>query len=420
MTTTDSVSVFAEGTFEEQIQELVDYVTRSSAEDERTAVLQSFLDIVKTDEGAKPVEMDEERRRHAVAFVLDQTKNLEIEGYFNLLFSHLLTLWSTDSSETELHISSLLGVLVASPSDHASVRYRIISNLFNATPRDSSLRLPIYTALLQVAAANAELKTLRLSRNDVEQWLQEWNISSEERSQFLKSIVDAFIKSGEPETAYQYTLSHVSSLPTSSPDGQSAAIDAIALALRLPALFDLDPLFKLDAVVAAKDHELFSLLQVFLNGGLPEFRSWIDKHPGVPEKYELDLAQLERKIRLLSFASLGFAHIGQDLPYSKVASTLQIELNQVEKWAIDVIRTGLLSGKLSQTTQSLHVYRSSARTFEQEQWEALERRLVAWKAGLASVLEVVTSAQNRGGGSSVSEVVQQVVQTGESVQVDAA
>jgi translation initiation factor 3 subunit M len=152
---------------------------------------------------------------------------------------------------------------------------------------------------------------------------------------------------------------------------------------------------------------------------------------------ELDQAQLERKIRLLSFASLGFAHIGHDLPYSEVASTLQIELNQVEKWAIDgmfpdvlsfrisfndllVIRTGLLLGKLSQTTQSLHVYRSSARTFEREQWEALEKRLVAWKAGLASVLEVVTIAQKRGNGSGVSEVVQQAVQTGESVQVDAA
>jgi translation initiation factor 3 subunit M len=85
-----------------------------------------------------------------------------------------------------------------------------------------------------------------------------------------------------------------------------------------------------------------------------------------------------------------------------------------------VIRTGLLSGKLSQTTQSLHVYRSSARTFEREQWEALEKRLVAWKAGLASVLEVVTSAQKRGNGSAVSEVVQQVTQTGESVQVDVA
>ncbi|KAG1805413.1 hypothetical protein EV424DRAFT_1430635, partial [Suillus variegatus] len=30
----------------------------------------------------------------------------------------------------------------------------------------------------------------------------------------------------------------------------------------------------------------------------------------------------------------------------------------------------LLSRKLSQTTQSLHVYRSSARTFQREQWDS--------------------------------------------------
>ncbi|KAG1831049.1 hypothetical protein EV424DRAFT_214102 [Suillus variegatus] len=250
-----------------------------------------------------------------------------------------------------------------------------ISNLFNAT----------HATLLEVATNNGELETLCLSRKDIEQWLQEWDISGEERSQFLKSSVDAFIQSDQPETAYHHTLSYVSSLPFSSP---SPAIDAIALALRLPSLFDFDPLFKLDAVVSVKDHELFSLLQVFLKSGLPGLES----HPAALEKYELDRAQLGRKIRLLSFASLGFAHVGHDLPYSEIASILQIELSEVEKWAIDVFRAGLLSGKLSQTTQSLHVYRSSARTFEREHWEALDKRLVAWMAGLANMLEIVISA----------------------------
>ncbi|KAG1814115.1 hypothetical protein EV424DRAFT_1326225 [Suillus variegatus] len=115
---------------------------------------------------------------------------------------------------------------------------------------------------------------------------------------------------------------------------------------------------------------------------------------------ELDQARLERKIHLLSFASLSFARVGNDLPHSEVASIVHIELTE---WAIDVIRTGLFFnlGKFSQTSQSIHVYRSSARTFEREQWEALEKCLGAWKAGLASVLEVVTTAQERGNGSVV-------------------
>lgn len=54
-----------------------------------------------------------------------------------------------------------------------------------------------------------------------------------------------------------------------------------------------------------------------------------------------------------------------------------------------VIRTGLLSGKLSQTSQTLYTTRSTARSFEREQWKALERYLLSLKLGLSGVLEVV-------------------------------
>ena len=80
-----------------------------------------------------------------------------------------------------------------------------------------------------------------------------------------------------------------------------------------------------------------------------------------------------------------------------------------------VIRAGLISGKLSQTTQNLRVYKSSARKFEREQWEALERRLLAWKAGLATVIEVVAAAQRKGG--NVAEAVQ-ATQNEQGIQVE--
>lgn len=78
---------------------------------------------------------------------------------------------------------------------------------------------------------------------------------------------------------------HVKSLPPSSQAGQAAALEATAAGLRLPTIFDFDPLFKLDAVLALKDHELFSLLLIFLNNGLPEYQAWEKSHPGALEKY---------------------------------------------------------------------------------------------------------------------------------------
>ncbi|KAF9236231.1 hypothetical protein BU15DRAFT_77205 [Melanogaster broomeanus] len=412
MSSTDPVS---------QIQELLQYTARSNPEDELNALLQSFRDIVTTEEGARPIEEDEDRQRRAFELVLNNTRgvgegsDLEIEGFFNLLYSYLFALWQVDSSETRQHVIFLLGIISASPSDNSSVKYRILSNLFNSTPPSSALRLPIYTTILQVAAANSELELLALSKSDIERWLKEWEVSDEEKSQFLKTIIDTLTQTGQPESAYEYRIVYTLSLPPSSPESRTAAVDTIVAALRLPTVFDFDALYNLDAVIAVKDHELWPLLHIFLNNGLPEFCAWADSHAAVLDSYQLGRLQLEHKMRLLAFSSLGFDYIGRDLPYSTIASTLQIDASEVDKWTIDVIRAGLLTGKLSQSTQNLHVYGSSARKFEREQWEALEKRLLAWKAGLASVIEVVANAQKRGGG--VVDAVQ-ATQNEQGVQVE--
>jgi hypothetical protein len=50
---------------------------------------------------------------------------------------------------------------------------------------------------------------------------------------------------------------------------------------------------------------------------------------------DLDAVQLERKIRLLALADLGFQNIGQDLSYAQVSSALKVPTTQVERWVID-------------------------------------------------------------------------------------
>ncbi|KAK7062123.1 eukaryotic translation initiation factor 3 subunit M [Favolaschia claudopus] len=406
MAAADSVAIFAEGTFEEQIQELVNYIVRNRSEEERTTFIRPFQDVLKTEPGKKPLEEDDDRRRKIFSMVVVEVKSLgegsekEIEGFFNLIYAHLFSLYSTNATETTQFVGTLIETITSAASEQTSIKYRLLSNLFNALPRKSPLRLTVYTALLDLATVNEDLAALQLTRVDTERWLQDWEISSEEKSTFLKTLADAYEKSGDLlTTSYDYSLAYVRSLPPGGPSTESAAVEIIATALRLPFVFDFDPLFKIDAVVAAKNHELYSLLHIFLNDGLSEFRQWEDSHPGILQKYQLESTQLVRKIRLLTLASLGFKNIGQDLPYVKVAEALQVEPSEVEKWVIDVIRAGLLSGKLSQTSQSLHIIRSTARTFEREQWEALEKRLVAWKAGLAGVLDVVAAARKQGGSS---------------------
>lgn len=397
MSASDSISIFAEGTFEDQIKELVTYLAQEHPEEERANFIQPFQQAFVTAEGQASLSDDRGRQRKTLELVVSAVKGLgsgsekEIEGFLNLLFSHILTLFSVDTPDTQARILGLLEIITSS-NEQPSLKYRIISNLFNALPRRSGLRLPVNQALLRIAAENDELEQLRLSLTEVEKWLSEWEVSQEEKSAYLKTLVD-LLAQHEPETSYKYKLSYVRSLPSSS--AQDAALDAIATALRLPTVFDFDALFRLEAVVAAKDADLFPLLQIFLNDGLSEFKAWVEANSAVISKYELDQTQLERKIRLLSLTTLAFQNIGRDLPYGTIADVLQIESSDVERWVIDVLRAGLVVGKLSQTTQTFHVVRASARAFEREQWELLEKRLAAWKTGLAGVREVVADAKRK-------------------------
>jgi translation initiation factor 3 subunit M len=145
---------------------------------------------------------------------------------------------------------------------------------------------------------------------------------------------------------------------------------------------------------------------------LLKFHTW-KKNPADFDTKDLDKTQLERKIRLLGLATLAFQNIGRDLSYSAIAEVLQVEPTEVERWVIDgeiihsftygtglialtsVLRTGLVVGKLSQTNKTFHVLRASVRAFERAQWEALEKRLVAWKTSLASVRDVVAATRKK-------------------------
>ena len=47
-------------------------------------------------------------------------------------------------------------------------------------------------ALIRTAAAHDELEQRALSLPEVEKWLSEWEVSQEEKSAYLKVLVDTF------------------------------------------------------------------------------------------------------------------------------------------------------------------------------------------------------------------------------------
>jgi len=398
----DSVSIFAEGTFSEQIKELVTYIARSKPEADRPSFTAPFQESLTVKEGDKSLEDDESKRKNIIAQVFgaitgsEDGSAREIEGFYNLIFAHFLSLYDVESTEARSILDPLLKT-ISSSSMESTVKYRVLSNLFNSTPRKSSIRLSIYTVLLTLAETSDELEVLALTPEDVDKWLDEWPNSNDEKSAFLKHLETAYLKADEAATAYKFTLTYARLVDPTSSHAQAAAVHVIASALQLPSLFDFDPLLKLELVSNIQKHPIYALLQIFLQNGLAEYQSWVSQNGAVISEHSLNTTELERKIRLLSMASLAFENVGKDLPYTTIASSLQIDDDAVERWSIDAIRAGLVGGRLSQTQRTFHISRATPRNFGSAQWGVLEQRLLAWQTGLAGVMDVLIAAQKAGG-----------------------
>lgn len=131
---------------------------------------------------------------------------------------------------------------------------------------------------------------------------------------------------------------------------------------------------------------------------------------------------LLRKIRLLTLASLSTRTPTRSLPYRTISKALRIPSEDVEMWVIDVIRAGLVEGKLSQLNQTFLIHRSSYRVFGLDQWLEVSERLEVWKGTLRNIVDVVRAARENVEGHARGEkedVEKKLENIQRSIEVDA-
>ncbi|CAN0434167.1 unnamed protein product, partial [Phaeothamnion confervicola] len=85
------------------------------------------------------------------------------------------------------------------------------------------------------------------------------------------------------------------------------------------------------------------------------------------QQYEIDHEACVANMRLLSLCSLATEH--EEIPYSAVASTLQVDENEVEGWVLRCIQAGLMEAKMDQLQQVVVISRCTNRVFGADQWK---------------------------------------------------
>ncbi|OJD32709.1 eukaryotic translation initiation factor 3 subunit m [Diplodia corticola] len=386
-------TLLIEGSFEELADELAQYLNAlkknqgDEASDLQSEVGQLLEENKKDDVLKKLV---------TASAVLNSAPEKEFLAAYNLLI-HLVR----QSPSVNVYLPPLCknvsNPITSSPANSAGLSLSVLTTIFNVLQPDNDSRYHVFLAILRVVKTSSTFENLKPQLKNIDSWLAQWQSDEEEQRKLYLAIADVAEESGEDETAYQYLIKALRTIPAEEAANQEArdlSVRALKTALMHPAHFDFQDLTALDSIQALRksDPVHFELLEIFTSELLEEFNDFQEEHDEFIEKEEgLEGAQLTRKMRLLTLASLAAQATGQTraLPYAQITKALQIPSEEVELWVIDVIRAGLVEGKLSQLNQTFLIHRATYRVFGDNQWREVASRLDMWRNSLTGVLGVI-------------------------------
>ncbi|KAF1830024.1 PCI-domain-containing protein [Decorospora gaudefroyi] len=390
-------TLLIEGTFEELTDEFAQYIDslKKSQGDESTKLQGECADLLKENK------KDDVLKKLVVGSqALNQAPEKEFIAAYNLLI-HLVNQSPNVSMFLPKMCQNLSAPISSSPNNGGGLALSILSTIFNTTQPNSEVRYHVLLAILRVIRATSNFETLRPQLKQLDSWLAAWETDEEDARKLYLAVSDVAAHAGEDEQAYTYLLRALRTFPSeeaASPEARELSLRALKSALTHPTHFDFQDLTELDSIQALRNSDAvhFQLLEIFNSDLLDDYNDFKDEHDRWVEESGLDGAALNRKIRLLTLASMA-ASAGQtrSLPYEKIAKALQVPSEDVEMWVIDVIRAGLVEGKLSQLNQTFLIHRSTYRVFGDNQWREVASRLDLWRNSLQSVLQVIQQEKQR-------------------------
>ncbi|QPH01457.1 hypothetical protein C2857_005658 [Epichloe festucae Fl1] len=378
--------LFVDGTFEELGKEMAEYLKAEEA-----VQLLSKDKVSKEDVLSKLV---------AASPGLNTVPEKEYTAASNLLI-HLVL----QSADPKKHLQTLCANLAKVPVNSSvhgpGLSLNALTTVFNLLPQGDVIRARIFLEIVKFLKAHSMFDTLRPYLEKLPDWLESWDASEEIERMIYENVAETAWEAGEESTSYEFILKALRSFDAdekdeiTSDDAQRLSLRAIKMALSANTYFLFQELRGIASVQALSDsHPVYSqLLDVFAEQDLEDFNDFNEEHEGWLEQQKLDQEKLHRKARLLTFASLAAATPSREIEYAKIAKALQIPLEHVEMWAIDVIRAGLVEGKLSQQQQKFLVHKVTYRVFGQKQYQELSTRVDHWRTTLQNVLGVLRQEQ---------------------------
>jgi translation initiation factor 3 subunit M len=132
--------------------------------------------------------------RIKVHFSLQNFDPSDFEPAYNLLISLILS-----SKAPETYLSQVISNLSTPPAalNGPSLAITVLATLFNVIPEYPSLRYQIFKAILNISRENNMYDYVSPYFKGVNEWLEEWKVPEEERTQIWAIVISMAEKAGD-------------------------------------------------------------------------------------------------------------------------------------------------------------------------------------------------------------------------------
>ncbi|KAF2612668.1 hypothetical protein F2Q70_00009519 [Brassica cretica] len=316
---------------------------------------------------------------------------------------------NANSAEDVLEmVKAISSKVVQQPSDKASLRLKILFNLYNLVDHPYA-RFQVYMKALTLAVEGKLAEYVVPSFEKIDSFLKEWSIDTKDQRQLFLAIANVLRenKSLVKEslkflTKYLATFSNEDALD----EAKQEAVRAVIEFVKASSIFQCD-LLDLPAVAQlekdAKYAPVYQLLKIFLTQRLNAYMEFQAANAECLQTYGLVDEECVTKMRLLSLVDLASDESGK-IPYTSIKDTLQVKEEEVELWIVKAITAKLID------LCFISFSRCSEREFGSKQWQSLRTKLATWRDNIGNVISTIESNKVTEEGSQASSASAATIQ----------
>eukprot|EP01041_Mallomonas_annulata_P006903 gene6903-14016_t len=315
--------------------------------------------------------------------IISSENDKDAEGCFN---AFVTILFSVESEEESLSIvKSLIESVSSNVQEQTKIRLRILVSLFNLLTSYVA-KFEVLKGIFAFAIKSNQTTSIIKYHTRIESWTDSWSISSTEKRELYSLVAQVLTKDSKDSLPLSFLVKYLDLFV-----GEKLPEDVIAVALFAVVGAIKSPISSFPERMALMELEdgdlkkLFTLLHIICADTIEAYKSFETQNQTLLTKYDIPQVEVQRAMRLLTLCSLGASDA--NLPYEKIAASLNIPIDEVESCVVDAISQGLMDASMDQFHSIVSISRCVHRSFGQAQWTQLQHKLLLWKKNVTGALE---------------------------------